>query len=136
MRVTNVDTLSSYIDRLIVERIKHYFFNDELKLHQEQIIKEIKSKLSELFIQTFSEEEYKYLGERRTFVLEGIIQEIDHLVTNNLNIGQGDRTRLEEIKKDSPNLKVILENEKLTRISNENRSKNKNKIDEQYSKLW
>ena len=49
MRVTNIDTLSAYLDRLITERIKWYFFNKENKIveraHQEIVIKEIKTKI-------------------------------------------------------------------------------------------
>lgn len=140
MRITNIDTLSSFIDRLITERIKHYFFQKDGKTdlveHQELIIKEIKAKLSQLFIESFSEDEYEYMGEKRTFTLEGLIEQLDELVVNDLNIGHGDRIRLEEVKKVNPNLEVILENERLTRVSNENRAKNKNLIDKHFADLW
>lgn len=140
MRITNIDSLSAYCDRLITERIKHYFFEkdgkDDLVQHQEIIIKEIKAKLSQLFIESFSEDEYEYMGEKRTFTLEGLINQLDELVVSDILIGEGDRIRLEEVKKESPNLEVILENEKLTRTSNENRAKNKNQIDQYYAELW
>jgi len=140
LRITNVDSLSSYIDRIICERIKWYFFEkdgkDDLVQHQEIIIKEIKSKLSQLFIESFSEDEYEYMGEKRTFTLEGLIEQLDELVVNDLNIGHGDRIRLEEVKKDSPSIEVILENEKLTRTSNESRARNKNNIDKHFADLW
>lgn len=140
MRLTNIDSLSAYCDRLITERIKWYFFEkdgkDDLVQHQEIIIKEIKSKLSQLFIESFSEDEYEYMGEKRTFTLEGLIEQLDELVVNDILIGEGDRTRLEEIKKEHPRLEVILENERLTRTSNENRAKNKNLIDKNFSDLW
>jgi len=140
LRITNIDTLSAFCDRLVTERIKHYFFEkdgkDDLVQHQEIIIKEIKSKLSQLFIESFSEDEYEYMGEKRTFTLDGLIQQLDELVVNDILIGEGDRRRLDEIKKEHPSLEVILENEKLTRISNENRSKNKNLIDQYFSDLW
>lgn len=140
MRITNIDSLSAYLDRLVTERIKHYFFEKDGKVdwaqHQELIIKEIKSKLSQLFIESFSEDEYEYLGEKRTFTLEGLIQQLDELVVNDLNIGHGDRVRLEEVKKENPNLEVILENERLTRSSNESRASNKNSIDRHFAELW
>ena len=57
MRVTNVDSLSAYFDRLISEKIKWYFFNKDGKtdeaLHQEAVIKEIRIKLVELFEEAF-----------------------------------------------------------------------------------
>lgn len=140
MRVTNIDSLSAYIDRLICERIKHFFFEkdgkNDLVEHQELIIEEIKLKLNQLFIESFSEDEYEYLGEKRTFQVNALIEEIDSLVVNDGNIGHGDRTRLEEIKKGKPNLEIIIENEKLTRTSNEMRAKNKNNIDNYFADLW
>ena len=49
MRVTNVDSLSAYFDRLISEKIKWYFFDKDGKekeaLHQEAVIKEIRIKI-------------------------------------------------------------------------------------------
>ena len=48
MKVTNVDTLSAYFDRLISERIKLYHFEnryvdkDKEIEHQRKVIKEIK----------------------------------------------------------------------------------------------
>lgn len=140
MRITNIDSLSAYLDRLVTERIKHYFFEkdskDDLVQHQEIIIKEIKSKLSQLFIESFSEDEYEYMGEKRTFTLDGLIAQLDELVVNDILIGEGDRTRLEEIKKEHPSLEVVLENEKLTRFANESRAKNKNNIDKHFADLW
>jgi hypothetical protein len=137
--VTNIDALSALIDRLIVEEIKYYFFSKEEKVEElEQqvlIINEIKSKLSELFLQCVSEEDYQYLSERRTFNEQAIVENIDELIKHNINIGEGDRARLKEITSDSPNFDKILVNEKITRKSNEGRARNKNKIDELFRKL-
>lgn len=128
------------MDRLITERIKWFFFEkdgkDDLVQHQEKIIAEIKSKLSQLFIESFSEDEYEYLGEKRTFQINALIEEIDSLVVSDGNIGHGDRVRLNEIQKESPSLETIIENERLTRISNENRAKSKNLIDKTFAELW
>lgn len=139
MRVTNIDALSALIDRLIVEEIKYYFFCKEEKIEpmeqQVLVIKEIKTKLSELFLQCVSEEDYEYLSERRTFNEEAIVENIEELIKNNLNIGEGDRARLAEITSDNPNFEKILVNEKITRKSNEGRARNKNKIDELFYKL-
>jgi hypothetical protein len=139
LRVTNIDALSALIDRLIVEEIKYYFFCKEEKIEpmeqQVLVIKEIKTKLSELFLQCVSEEDYEYLSERRTFNEEAIVENIEELIKNNLNIGEGDRARLAEITSDNPNFEKILVNEKITRKSNEGRARNKNKIDELFYKL-
>ncbi len=133
MRITNIDTLSAFFDRLICERIKHFFFEKDGKIdlaqHQEKVIEEIKIKIIDLFNTCGSEGQYSYISEKRTFNENAIIEELDQLITSNIRIGEGDRARLEEIKKEDPNLENIIKNEKITRGANEKRSRSKNEID-------
>jgi hypothetical protein len=139
LRLTNIDALSALIDRLIVEEIKYYFFSKDGKVEestqQQNIIKEIKAKLSELLLECVSEGDYKYLSERRTFDENAIIENIEELIKNNILIGEGDRARLKEITSENPNFEIILVNEKVTRKSNEGRARNKNMIDKLFQKL-
>lgn len=134
MRITNIDTMSALLDRLITERIKHYFFTKDNLLekvaHQESIIQDIKTKINELFIEILDNGEYQYKGELRTFDENSIVEELDQLVTNDINIGEADRARLEQVKSASPNLDVLIINEKRLRKANEARAGNKNRIDE------
>lgn len=134
MRITNIDTMSALLDRLITERIKHYFFTKDKFLekaaHQESIIEDIKTKINELFIEILDNGEYQYKGELRTFDENSIVEELDQLVTNDINIGEADRARLEQVKSASPNLDVLIINEKRLRKANEGRAGNKNRIDE------
>lgn len=134
MRITNIDTLSAYFDRLITERIKWYFFvkeNDIKKIeHQEKVIYQILDRISELLREVYFSGTYQYLAERRTFNLDDMVKELDELIVSDIKIGEGDRARLAEIKKDHPDFMVILENEHFTRSANEARAKNKNNIDE------
>ena len=127
MKITNIDTLSALIDRLITENIKLFFFKKEKSIkkieHQERIVLEIRKKISKLFIGTF-EDGYDYVSEKRTFS-NNILESIEELVTNDINIGESDRQRL----------KIVMMEEKRLRKSNENRSKNKNDIDENFKKL-
>jgi len=133
LRITNIDSYSALTDRLIVERIKHFFFEKDgrfdLVEHQVKIITEIKIKMNELFVEIVENEGYNYFSEKRTFNENVIIAELDQLIVANLRIGEGDRARLQEIKKESPNLDEIIKNEKITRGSNEVRSASKNQID-------
>lgn len=128
IRITNVDTLSAYFDRLIVERIKWFFFvkdnNTENITHQETVIEEIKSKIIDLL----EGGEFEYLAERRTFSNELLVN-LDSLIVNNIHIGESDRTRLHEVKSLQPNANVLIEQEKRLRTANEGRAQNKNKID-------
>lgn len=132
MRITNIDTLSALFDRLITENIKLFFFakdgeNDRAE-HQEKVIAEIKVRISELLKETF--DGYHYLKEYRTFAEDAIVEELDELIYNDINIGESDRARLQQVQSENPDLNKMLVNEKRLRKSNEGRGMNKNKIDE------
>ena len=139
MRVTNIDTLSAYLDRLITENIKLYFFNkDNLAdkvAHQKIVIEEIKIKISELFLETIERNSYNYIEEHRTFNESSIVEELEELIQNDINIGEADRARLEETTKETPNLERMIVNEKRLRKANEGRSRNKNNIDKQIKNI-
>ena len=129
MRITNIDTLSALIDRLITENIKLFFFEkdklEEKALHQKDIINEIKYKLKELFLEVYNANCYDYIDEKRTFSSSNIVEEISELVTNDIHIGESDRARLN----------IAMLEEKRLRKSNECRSKNKNNIDKNFQNL-
>lgn len=140
MKVTNIDTLSALLDRLICERIKLFFFEKDGKVeqsdHQRVVIDEIKSKISELFIECFDKNDYEYLEEKRTFDENAIVESLEQLTVNDIRIGEGDRSRLEQITSDHPDFDIIILNEKLTRKSNEGRAKHKNNIDKSFKKMF
>jgi len=129
MRITNIDTLSALIDRLITENIKQFFFKkeglDDKIEHQQNVIEKIKVKLIQLFQDTYRREKYEYVGEKRTFTANSIVENIEDLVTNDIHIGESDRQRL----------RLVTLEEKRLRKSNEHRSNNKNKIDENFKKF-
>ena len=132
-RITNVDTLSALFDRLITENIKLFFFKKEKKMdkveHQKVVIAEIKQRISELFSICLNEHDYNFISEKRTFNENAIIEELEDLIQNDINIGESDRARLEEVQSPDANLDRMVVNEKRLRKSNEGRSKNKNNID-------
>lgn len=134
MRIANVNTLSALLDRLITEKIKWYFFekegNGEAYMHQEKIIKLLNKEIESIFIKN----EYDYISEKRTFVNE-IPVNLNALIVNDIHIGESDRRRLEETKKDNPDVNVFITQEQRLRTANEGRSKNKNLIDENFKNL-
>jgi hypothetical protein len=136
MRITNIDTLSNYFDRLITENIKLYFFTKEKEIekieHQQKVISEIKFRLAELFAETIKQGKYEYISEHRTFNESAIIEELEDLIRNDINIGEADRARLDEAKKEFPNIERLVVNEKRLRKANEGRARNKNNIDIKY----
>ena len=88
MRLTNIDTLSNYFDRLITENIKLFFFRKDGDIkkaeHQEIVIAEIKVRISELIRESIDLKSYNYLGERRTFNESAIIEELEELIQNDI----------------------------------------------------
>lgn len=133
MRITNVDTLSALLDRLITENIKLFFFDKEGKQdlvdHQTRVIKELKLRLNEVFNDIF-QGDYQYLSEKRTFNEEKFVEELEELIHNDINIGEADRERMAQATSESPDMQVLLENERRLRLSNEGRARNKNQIDD------
>ncbi len=139
MRITNIDTLSAYLDRLITENIKLYFFEkdnlDEKANHQRLLIKEVKGKITELLVESLENRSYIYLEEHRTFDENSIVEQLEELIRNDINIGEADRARLEETKKSEPNLERMVVNEKRLRKANEGRAANKNNIDKIFKRI-
>ena len=138
MRITNIDTLSALLDRLISENIKLYFFKkDKIREnidHQEIVISEIREKLSELLTNVIETKKYKYVSEKRTYKLEDVVETIEELINYDIIIGENDRANLEEANSDNPSVENFKKNHKLMRKANEGRASSKNKIDEQFKK--
>ena len=124
MKITNINTISALIDRLITERIKQYFFlveGDERSAKtqgqiSEVICDEIKDTLTEAMIKN----KYDFVAEQRTYKkkISNLTDSISDLIVMNLNVGRADS-----------NLATIINNIKLSRLSLEKRSKLKNNID-------
>ena len=128
-RVTNIDTLSALLDRLVTENIKRFFFDKdglaEKVTHQDLVITEIKSRLVELFLEVYDNGKYEYISENRTFTASNIVENIQDLITNDIHIGESDRARLN----------IAMLEEKRLRKSNERRAQNKNNIDKDFYEL-
>jgi hypothetical protein len=89
-RVTNIDTLSALLDRLVTENIKRFFFDKdgltEKVQHQDLVIAEIKSRLVGLFLEVYDNGKYEYISENRTFTASNIVENIQDLITNDIHI--------------------------------------------------
>ena len=137
--ITNIDTLSALLDRLISENIKLHFFKkdgiDENIEHQEKVISSIKDRLFVLFDDVYREGEYEYVSEKRTYKPEDIVETLEELIHNDITTGEGDRANLKEATSDNPSLEHFTRNHKLIRKANENRAVSKNKLDEQFKRF-
>tara|TARA_B100001079_G_scaffold244429_1_gene231679 strand:- start:82 stop:525 length:444 start_codon:yes stop_codon:yes gene_type:complete len=134
--ITNIDTLSALLDRLISENIKLHFFRKENVTdnieHQENLIEEIKYRITQLLLDTYNERQYEYISEKRTYKPEDIVETLEELIHNDITTGEGDRANLKEATSDNPSLEHFTRNHKLIRKANENRAAAKNKLDEQF----
>jgi len=134
--ITNIDTLSALLDRLISENIKLHFFRKEDVVddieHQENLIEEIKYRITQLLLDTYNERQYKYISEKRTYKPEDIVETLEELIHNDITTGEGDRANLKEATSDNPSLEHFTRNHKLIRKANENRAVAKNKLDKQF----
>ena len=137
--ITNIDTLSALIDRLISENIKLYFFRKDNLIdnieHQENVIKEIKDRLCLFLNDTIGSKKYEYVSEKRTYKPDDIVETIEELIYNDITTGEGDRANLKESLSDNPSIETFTKNHKLIRKANENRAGKKNQIDEQFKNI-
>ena len=134
--ITNIDTLSALLDRLISENIKLHFFRKENVIdnieHQENLIEEIKYRITKLLLDVYKEKDYNYISEKRTYKSDDIVETLEELIHNDITTGEGDRANLKEATSDDPSLEHFTRNHKLIRKANENRATAKNKLDEQF----
>ena len=137
--ITNIDTLSALLDRLISENIKLHFFRKENVTdnieHQENLIEEIKYRITKLLLDIYKEKEYNYISEKRTYKPDDIVETLEELIHNDITTGEGDRANLKEATSDNPSLEHFTRNHKLIRKANENRAVSKNELDEHFKEL-
>tara|TARA_X000001036_G_scaffold51073_1_gene40683 strand:- start:3287 stop:3721 length:435 start_codon:yes stop_codon:yes gene_type:complete len=137
--LTNIDTLSALLDRLISENIKLYFFKkdniDENIKHQERLIYEIKERITDLLTAVYVSGGYRYISEKRTYKPEDIVETLEELINNDILTGEGDRANLEEATSDNPSLERFTRNHKMIRKANESRANSKNKLDKTFKKF-
>lgn len=137
--ITNIDTLSAMLDRLISENIKLYFFkkdnlNKNIK-HQEIVIKEIKNRITNLLLDVYKTKEYDYISEKRTYKADMTLESLEQLIKSDIYTGEGDRDNLAELKKEKPNIDLMKKNHKVLRSANELRAVSKNELDSHFKNL-
>ena len=138
-RITNIDTLSALLDRLVSENIKLYFFNKEGILddidHQEKVIYEIKERIRELLLTVYDNKRYDYISEKRTYTADLTLDSIEQLIKSDIYTGEGDRTNLAELEKKNPDVNSFRKNHRILRSANELRAVSKNELDKQFKNL-
>ena len=138
-KITNIDTLSALLDRLISENIKLYFFNKEGILvdieHQKEVISQIKDRIKELLLDVYDNKKYDYISEKRTYTADLTIEAVEQLIKSDIYTGEGDRTNLAELEKKNPDVNSFRKNHRILRSANELRAVSKNELDKQFKNL-
>lgn len=131
-RISNVNSFSAIIDRLIIENLKIIQFVDQNKLkeaeQQNEIIFELKCELDKIYGE-LSECRYKSIGEQRTYTNDNLFSDLFRLCLNNYCIAKGDKLKIEESKKDIVNINILKNYINVVRENLEERSKSKNGLE-------
>ena len=141
--ISNLNSLSALIDRIIVENIKlnHFRLNDnyENEYQQKVIVAALQKELVLFFFDTITNGDYKCLTENRTFELKKKVEEfvttVDSLCKCHSNITYCDGNKLKEVKLDNPDMNLVLELEYKNRENLEKRASDKNKLDQLYEDI-
>ena len=131
-RMSNVNSFSAIIDRLIIENLKIIQFVDQNKLEEAEqqnvIISELKTEL-DLIYQELLENRYISIGEQRTYTSKNLFSDIFRLCLNNYSIALGDKLKIEESKKDIVNIDTLKNYINAVRENLEERSRSKNNLE-------
>jgi len=131
-RMSNVNSFSAIIDRLIIENLKIIQFVDQNKLEEAEqqnvIISELKTEL-DLIYQELLENRYISIGEQRTYTSKNLFSDIFRLCLNNYSIALGDKLKIEESKKDIVNIDTLKNYINSVRENLEERSRSKNSLE-------
>lgn len=131
-RISNVNSFSAIIDRLIIENLKIIQFVDQNKLveaeQQTVIINELKIEL-DLIYQELLENRYKSIGEQRTYTNDNLFSDLFRLCLNNYCIAKGDKLKIEESNKSVVNIDNLKNYILAVRENLEERSKSKNNLE-------
>lgn len=130
--MSNVNSFSAIIDRLIIENLKIIQFVDQNKLEEAEqqnvIISELKMEL-DLIYQELLENRYKSIGEQRTYTNDNLFSDLFRLCLNNYCIAKGDKLKIEEINKSFVNIDNLKNYILAVRENLEERSKSKNNLE-------
>ena len=131
-RMSNVNSFSAIIDRLIIENLKIIQFVDQNKLEEAEqqnvIISELKTEL-DLIYQELLESRYTSIGEQRTYTNNNLFSDLFRLCLNNYCIAKGDKLKIEESKQDIVNVDTLKNYINAVRENLEERSRSKNNLE-------
>jgi hypothetical protein len=132
MRITNLNSFSAIIDRIIIESLKIIQFATQNNIQkcneQNEILSALKLEL-DIVCDEINNGTYKVLTENRTFVSDVLFENLFKLCLTNYCVSRYDALKLEECNKgvvDVENLKCYIN---AVRGNLEERAKAKNNLD-------
>jgi len=132
-RISNVNSFSAIIDRLIIENLKiiHFIDKDDLTSanSQNEVISELKFELDKIYNELYNNA-YTSVDEKRTYDSDKLFNDIFLLCLNNYSIMVGDSLKIEESKKEVINIEKLRWYIQLVRGNLEHRSKIKNNLEQ------
>jgi hypothetical protein len=131
--MSNVNSFSAIIDRLIIENLKiiHFIDKDDLTSanSQNEVISELKFELDKIYNELYNNA-YTSVEEKRTYDSDKLFNDIFLLCLNNYSIMVGDSLKIEESKKEVINIEKLRWYIQLVRGNLEHRSKIKNNLEQ------
>ena len=132
MRVSNLNSFSAVIDRLIIESLKLLSFidrneTDKIQI-QKQIVEELKIELDKIYLE-LQTKEYVSTIEQRTYSRNSLFNDMFQLCLNNFCIAKYDKLKIEEANKDIINVDNIKKYIDMVRGNLEERAVAKNNLE-------
>ena len=87
--------------------------------------------MTDLFNEVYETKKYDYVGEKRTFDEQKLLDDVETLITNDLDVGDAYYTKTDG----EPTLEKFMVNEARLRKANESRGRMKNSIDQKFQTI-
>lgn len=132
MRVSNLNSFSAILDRLVIENLKLIYFTDKgdeknIKF-QNELLTALKEEL-DIICEEIGNNEYKSLEEKRTFDSDNLFSNLFQLCLNNFCISKYDKLKINECNKEIINVNNLKNYIFLVRENLEQRSRAKNNLE-------
>jgi hypothetical protein len=137
LHLPNVDSISSLIDRLIVEHIKRFepirACNSPAIATQVAVTEQLRYRLAAAFRTSMENHNYNVLPEVRDMLLGKMVSSLESLVMSNALLGFVEREKIAEVLAIGPTTDLLVILVAVARLTNERRARDKQCIDEALS---
>lgn len=132
-RIPNLDTVSAFVDRLVVEHIKRFEFarrgDEKAVALQDELIVGIRARLSDTLVDCLEHACHAAFPEVRDFLSSSILPSLEGLIASNALLGLVEHEKLAEAVSGSPDVEALTALVVVARIANERRAMFRNSLD-------